>query len=201
MRTLVNALAGLDYVLSLLPEPWRHCEVGAPRTVLGPWGFAGSPRPLPSGAAPLRLAEQTTWIPAPEPPGGHDEGLAAQFRHAGRLLVLPVIRLFEGETPEQPPRYLLLPDWLLDAFHRWRFTPQAGGPPVTMLDRLKNGGLAPEQGLSLIAMGVRYALFGSDRYCRVGGLAFPRAPLWLRPAGSTPLPRGPARALVVSARP
>jgi hypothetical protein len=200
MRAIVNALAGLDHVLPLLPEPWRHCDVGAPRTVLGPWGFAGSPRPLPSSAAPLRLAEQTTWIPAPEPPGGPDEGPAALFRHADRLLVLPVIRLFEGETPEQPPRYLLHRDWLLDAFHGWRFTPETSGPPVTMLDRLKNGGLTPEQGLALIAMGVRYALFGSDRYFRLGGLAFLRAPLWLRPAGSTPLARAAARALVVSAR-
>jgi hypothetical protein len=205
--------AGLEHVVALLDMLWPgDVTVGEPRVILGSAPFAGSPGPLPSSAALLRIGEDAAWVPVPEPPelGPEQPCPAPIYRHADRRLVMPVVRLFEGHLEAAPPSYRTVALWLHDAFTRWRFPVlekgAAPGGKRTVQQHLEQLGTNPDikngsqRACALAALLTRYALFGSGSFFRLQGLGFPRAPMWLRPVEENPIAAASARSLVVTAR-
>jgi hypothetical protein len=198
----------LSFLLPLLSDLWGiEVTLSPGPIVLGPVPFAGARTPLPSSAAQLRAGGHQVWIPAPLP----GDGPAAEFLHAGRLFVLPTVRLFEHAPGKiesaSSPEYLGLADWLTDALKCWRFVVLGSGEGVTeaatVLDCLREQALPPEAGLGVVARIIWFALLGARTAyrCRVdkAELLIPARPMWLRPVFGTTLARRAARALVTTA--
>jgi hypothetical protein len=200
--------AGLDGVAALLSERGLgEISIEPLEFILGCAGPAGSSRPLPSSAARLLLGKHAVWVPVAEMPA--QPGCAPFYRHGGQTLVMPMVRLFVRSPADKgatdPPEFLTLADWLLDAVNRWRFTPIRGMSgdaqlPVTLVSWLERKQRPARQLLGGVAELVRYALFGADRPFQVLGLHLPACPMWLRPAPDGAFARAAARGLVISAR-
>jgi hypothetical protein len=218
-----RSLAGLERVAPLLAAVWgQPLQVGPAQTLLGYTPYAGARSPLPSSAARLTLGADQVWIPAPFQPARPEEGLAPLFRQAGRVYVLPTIRLFEhaaGRTRHLPaPRYLSHADWLYEAWTQWPFPLVRPGSlePVpaheravpqtcTLLEVLGKELAESSQRLSFLARMIAFALFGARQteYLPLPAsrlLVIPRRPQWLRPVVASPLGEAVARALVLTAR-
>jgi hypothetical protein len=199
---------GFDGLEALLAERGLGEPSIEPREfVLGRAGPAGSSRPLPSSAARLLQGKYAVWVPVPEVPP--EPGRAPFYRHGGQTLVMPMVRLFVRNSadkgPVDPPEFLTLSDWLMDAVNRWRFIPirsKSGDTQtaVTLVSWLERKKRPATQILGGVAELVRYALFGADRPFEVLGLRLPACPMWLRPAPDGAFGREAARGLVISAR-
>ena len=219
--------AGLEAVLPELQELWALTifRSGRSERCSGLVDYAGSVRPLPSSAAELRVGDQHVWIPVPNEPCDPTAGQAPLYLYAGRMLVMPIMRLFKrtaptGKSPitekNWPVEYLTLADWLRDALTRWQFKVRTredaskGKESLsTVLDWLRrlqeagNGSL--KSGLGVVARTIGFALFGSrgggyrDAQ-RTSSLSIPTCPMWLRPVEDTPLGPAVARRLVVTCR-
>jgi hypothetical protein len=133
------------------------------------------------------------------------------FLHAGRLQVLPIIRLFEerrGDAKASPPEYLTLAAWLHDVFTRWQFPVlrrnEKWTPSAATLQGLL-GTSDPPLLLRTLARVIWFALFGARArsHCRLDRntlLFLPRQPRSLRPVVQTPMGEAAARGLVITAR-
>ena len=194
------AAIGLAELMSRFGASWHGLTAGPVQNVRGSLAFVGTSRPLLSSAARLGCDQATVWIPAPELPAAC--GLAPIYLHAGRRYVLPFIRLLETHQVEEglpPPSFLLLDHWIGDACTRWQFRRLDGNGTTTLVDQLESEA-SVEVRLRALALMIRYALFGSDAYSRLCGLAIPPCQMWLRPVPPTRLGALAARSLVISAR-
>ena len=190
--------SGLGPVLAHFP--WAAKVTAGPvESLVGPTAHVGVRRALPSSACRFTVAtdggEESVWIATPEFPCEPERGFAPVYLHGGQRVVLPTVRLFAGKSTT--PEYLSLSHLLHDAICQWQFetTDEA---TTTVAQRAAD--FAPGAALDLIAIAIRYALFGSARHVRRHGLIFSRMPMWVRPTGDGEFGLRAARSLVVTAK-